>query len=255
MPKRAGADIPNTDIGALLGLADRFDTLAGCFGIGQVPTGTADPFGLRRISLAILHIIEGKNYTISLREIVAKALALYGDKVDGGAEVVEAVLSFIKGRFSNDCISRGFGAEVVDAAVSVDFDNVNDCLQRIEALLKISLEPNFRVLAASYKRIKNIIKANRQTTVSPELFEQEAEEKLYALFLQVSHEMEQLITKKAYSKALEEMLKMKESVDTFFDEVMVMSDNVAVRQNRLNLLTALGDLILQIGDISKLQES
>jgi glycyl-tRNA synthetase beta chain len=255
MPKRAGADIPNTDIGALLGLADRFDTLAGCFGIGQVPTGTADPFGLRRISLAILHIIEGKNYTISLREIVHKALALYGDKVDGGAQVVEAVLSFIKGRFSNDCISRGFGAEVVDAAVSVDFDNVNDCLQRIEALLKISLEPNFRVLAASYKRIKNIIKANRQTTVSPELFEQEAEKKLYALFLQVSHEMEQLITKKAYSKALEEMLKMKESVDTFFDEVMVMSDNVAVRQNRLNLLTALGDLILQIGDISKLQES
>lgn len=255
MPKRAGADIPTTDIGALLALADRFDTLAGCFGIGQVPTGTADPFGLRRISLAILHIIDEKNYTISLKEIVHKALALYGDKVDGGAETVEAVLNFIKGRFSNDCIGRGFAAEVVGAAVSVNFDNVNDCLQRIEAILKISLEPNFKVLAASYKRIRNIIKDNRHTSVSPELFEQQAEKTLYTLFMEVSSEMEQLIATREYFQALEAMLKMKEPVDTFFDEVMVMADDEAVRQNRLNLLTALGDLILQIGDISKLQES
>ncbi len=255
MPKRAGADIPTTDIGALLGLADRFDTLAGCFGIGQVPTGTADPFGLRRISLAILHIIEGRGYTLSLREIVHKALALYGDKVDGSGETVAAVLNFIKGRFANDCISRGFAAEAVDAAVSVNFDDINDCLQRIEAILQISLEPNFKVLAASYKRIRNIIKDNRHTAVSPELFDHKAEEKLYALFLEVSREMEQCIAIKEYSQALEAMLKMKEPVDTFFDDVMVMADDMAVRQNRLNLLTALGDLILQIGDISKLQES
>jgi glycyl-tRNA synthetase beta chain len=255
MPKRAGAEIPTTDMGSLLGLADRFDTLAGCFGIGQVPTGTADPFGLRRISLGILHIIEGKNYTISLREIVHKALALYGDKVDGGGETVETILSFIKGRFSNDCISRGFGAEAVDAAVSVNFDNVNDCLQRIEAIVKISLEPAFKVLAASYKRVRNIIKDNRQTAVSSDLFEHKAEEKLYELFQEVSTEMGHLIAHKEYSKALEAMLKMKEPVDTFFEQVMVMAEDRTVRQNRLNLLTALGDLILQIGDISKLQEN
>ncbi len=255
MPKRAGAEIPTTDIGALLGLADRFDTLAGCFGIGQVPTGTADPFGLRRISLGILHIIEGKSYTISLREIAHKALALYGDKVDGSGETVETILDFIKGRFSNDCISRGFGAEAVDAAVSVNFDDVNDCLQRIEAIVKISLEPAFKVLAASYKRVRNIIKDNRQTEVASDLFEHKAEEKLYELFQEVSTEMGQLIAIKEYSKALEAMLKMKEPVDTFFEQVMVMAEDQAVRQNRLNLLTALGDLILQIGDISKLQES
>jgi glycyl-tRNA synthetase beta chain len=255
MPKRAGAEIPATDIGALLGLADRFDTLAGCFGIGQVPTGTADPFGLRRISLAILHIIEGRGYTLSLREIVHKALALYGDKVDGSGETVEAVLNFIKRRFANDCISRGFAAEVVDAAVSVNFDDVNDCLQRIDAILQISLEPNFKVLAASYKRIRNIIKDNQQAAVAVDLFEHKAEKNLHALFLEVSKEMEQCIAVKAYSKALEAMLKMKEPVDTFFDEVMVMTDDMAVRQNRLNLLTGLGELILQIGDISKLQES
>ena len=255
MPRRAGAAIPTTEIGALLGLADRFDTLAGCFGIGQVPTGTADPFGLRRISLAILHIIEGKNYTFSLQEIVHKALALYGNKVNGGNETVEAVINFIKGRFANDCISRGLMAEAVDAAVSVHFDDVNDCRQRIDAITKISQQPAFKVLAGSYKRIRNIIKDNRQTSVSVDLFEYPAEKNLHTLFSEVGKEMESLIDRKAYLQALEAMLKMKEPVDTFFDEVMVMADDMAVRQNRLNLLTSLGDLILQIGDISKLQES
>jgi len=254
MPKRAGAELPATDIGALLGLADRIDTLAGCFGIGQVPTGTADPFGLRRIVLAILHIIEEKGYTISLQEIVHKALALYGGKVDGSGETVDAILAFIRGRFANDCIGRGMPGEVVDAAISVNFDNVNDCLQRIEAIRKISLEPAFKVLAGSYKRIRNIIKDNRLLEVAPSLFAQKAEENLYALFLEVSAEMGQLIDEKEYFKALEAMMRMKEPVDMFFDQVMVMVDDVAVRQNRLNLLTALGDLILKVGDISKLQE-
>ncbi len=255
MPKRAGAAIPTTDVGALLGLADRFDTLAGCFGIGQVPTGTADPFGLRRISLAILHIIESKGYIISLREIIHKALALYGKKVDGGSETVEATVNFIQGRFANDCISQGLTTEAVDAAVSVHFDDVNDCRQRIDAIIKISQQPAFKVLAASYKRIRNIIKDNRQTSVAADLFDNEAEQNLHTLFGEVSREMEQLIDGKEYLQALEVMLKMKEPVDTFFDKVMVMTDDMAVRQNRLNLLTALGDLILQIGDISKLQES
>jgi len=255
MPKRAGAEIPSTDLGALLALADRFDTLAGCFGIGQAPSGTADPFGLRRITLAILHIIEGRGYSFSLHELVHKALALYGDKVAGGKETVAAIINFIKGRFANDCISRGLAAEAVDAAVSVGFDDVNDCLLRIDAIIQLRREPAFKVLAASYKRVKNIIKENRETLVNVSLFEHETERNLYNLFLEVREEMGKLIVDKEYAKALEVMLKMKEPVDAFFDGVMVMAEDTAVRQNRLNLLTALGDLILQIGDISLLQEN
>ncbi len=255
MPKRAGAEIPSTDLGALLALADRFDTLAGCFGIGQVPSGTADPFGLRRISLAILHIIQGKGYSFSLYELVHKALALYGDKVAGGKDTVAAVINFIKGRFANDCISRGLSAEAVDAAVSVGFDDVNDCLLRIHAIIQVRKEPAFKVLAASYKRVKNIIKENSETLVNSNLFEHETERNLYNLFLEVQGEMGKCIVDKEYAKALEVMLKMKEPVDAFFEGVMVMVEDTAVRQNRLNLLTALGDLILQIGDISLLQEN
>jgi glycyl-tRNA synthetase beta chain len=255
MPKRAGAEIPATDIGAILALADRFDTLAGCFGIGRVPSGTADPFGLRRISLAILQIIKGKGYTISLHELIHKALALYGDKVDGGKDTVAAVIGFMQARFANDCISRGLEAEAVEAAISVEFDDVNDCLLRIDAMLQIRKEPAFGVLAASYKRVRNIIKDNRDTAIRPDLFEHEAESGLYTLFVDVRNEMEKLVAAKEYAKALEAMLRMKEPVDYFFETVMVMTEDMAVRQNRLNLLTALGDLILQIGDISKFQEN
>lgn len=255
MPKRAGAEIPATDVGAILALADRFDTLAGCFGIGQVPSGTADPFGLRRISLAILQIIREKGYTLSLHELIHKALALYGGKVDGGNDTVAAVIGFIKARFANDCITRGIEIEAVEAAVSVNFDDVNDCLLRINAILEIRKEPAFKVLAASYKRVRNIIKDNRDTAIRTELFEHEAESKLYNLFADVQHEMEKLVADKEYVKALQAMLRMKEPVDYFFDTVMVMAEDMEVRQNRLNLLTGLGDLILQVGDISKFQEN
>ncbi|MBW1636156.1 MAG: glycine--tRNA ligase subunit beta, partial [Deltaproteobacteria bacterium] len=237
MPKRAGADIPESDLGAILGLADRFDTLVGCFGIGQVPSGTADPFGLRRISLAILHIIEGKGYSLSLKELLHKALALYGDKVDGSAETVDKVVKFIQRRFSNDCTGRGFDSGAVEAVVSVAFDDVNDSLQRIRSFSAILNEPSFKVLAASYKRIRNIIKENRDTTVLTDLFESDAEGELYSRFADVQDRMGKLVALKEYGAALEIMLEMKEPVDTFFDKVMVMADDDQVRTNRLNLLT------------------
>lgn len=255
MPRRAGAEIPSGDIGAILALADRIDTLAGSFGIGQIPSGTADPFGLRRISLAILHIIEGRGYTLSLKELVHKALALYGDKVDGSEKTAKNVVEFVKRRFVNDCVSRGLNGDAVEAVVTVTFEDVNDCIDRINAFTDIRKEPSFKVLAASYKRIKNIIKDNENTEVVKNLFEEEAETQLHILFVDVQSRMEKFISEKKYTRALETMLEMKEPVDIFFDDVMVMAEDDAVKQNRLNLLTAIGDLILQIGDISKMQEN
>ena len=143
MPKRAGVELPGSDAGALVGLADRLDTIAGCFGIGQIPTGTADPFGLRRLSLAILYIIKDRGFTLSLREVVHKALALYGDKVDGGSATVDAVLQFLKGRFINDAIAKGYDAGTVEAVTSVTFDDVNDCFKRVDSLMAIKTEELF----------------------------------------------------------------------------------------------------------------
>ena len=254
MPKRSGAPVPSSDTGAILALADRIDSLAGCFGIGLIPTGTADPFGLRRITLAILHIIEEKGYRLSLNELLSKALALYGDKVDGSSKTVNTVIGFVKGRFKNDRIAKGENVGAVDAALAVSFDDLNDCLNRIEAMSEIYKEPSFAVLSASYKRIRNIIKKNNDTDVTTDLLTDEAEKNLYNLFVTISPKVNEAVTTGQYTKALTLMLEMKEPVDAFFDQVMVMAEDPAVKQNRLNMLTGLGELILQVGDISKFQD-
>jgi len=252
MPKRAGAPLPTSTVGAIVALADRFDTLAGCFGIGQKVTGTADPFGLRRLSLAVLNILAEGGWDVSLQEVVHKALALYGSKVDGSSATVDTVVQFIQGRFVNDCVAKGSEQGVVEAVTSVEFDNVKDTLDRIGALQTIRHDQAFEVLASSYKRIRNIIKDNKETTVSPDLFTEEAERALYLVFQGVQAEMTDLLAQRKYVEALQVMLKMKQPVDGFFDGVMVMADDAAVRTNRLNLLTAIGELILKIGDISKI---
>ncbi|PID73103.1 MAG: glycine--tRNA ligase subunit beta, partial [Desulfobacterales bacterium] len=236
MPKRAGAEIPASDVGAIVGLADRIDTLAGCFGIGQIPSGSADPFALRRLSLAILHIIEGRGYQLSLTEIVAKALSLYGDKVDGSAAVVEKILTFIRERFINDAVRRGENPQAVEAAAAVGFDDVVDCRQRMAALAAIQREEAFTVLSTSYKRIKNIAGENHETSVDTALFAEPQEQALYTLYGEVAKEMDALVAAKEYSAALKVMLKLKAPVDDFFDAVMVMAEDPAIRRNRLNLL-------------------
>ena len=255
MPKRAGAELPDSDAGAILGLADRIDTIAGCFGIGQVPTGTADPFGLRRLSLAVLNIVTGKRYRLSLYEIFHKALALYGEKVNAGTDTVQVLMTFVKGRFVNDCAAKGMDTEAVDAVVSVGFDDVVDSLDRIEAFRAIRSEDAFSVLAAAYKRIRNILKDNAETAIDSALFREEAEKELHEVFLGVQQRAEALLAGRDYLAALKVLLDLKQPVDRFFDDVMVMTEDFDVRRNRLNLLTAIGELILQIGDISKMQEN
>ncbi len=255
LPKRAGAELPASALGAVVGLADRLDTLCGCFGIGQVPTGTTDPFGLRRIALATLHIVEHFDWSLSLHEVVGKSLSLYGDKVNGGGDTVEQVVAFIRGRFVNDQLAAGSDGEAVEAVTSVEFDDVNDTLKKIQALVGIRGEEAFSVLAASFKRIRNIIKDNSATKVDGALLRETAEKELASVFDELSGEVMPLLGNRDYSGALSAMLALKGPVDAFFDEVMVMDEDAAVRSNRLNLLTAISALFLQVGDISKMQRS
>lgn len=255
LPKRAGDKLPSSPVGAVVGLADRLDTLCGCFGIGQVPTGTTDPFGLRRIALAVLHILEHFNWSLSLQEVVHKSLSLYGNKVDGSAETVEQVLAFLRGRFVNDQLAAGKDGEAVEAVTSVQFDDVNDSLQKIQSLIDIRGEEAFSVLAASFKRIRNIIKDNTETTVDVSLLKEPAEKELAKVFNDVSVAVQPLLGQHDYRGALSSMLALKGPVDEFFNEVMVMDENLAVRANRLNLLTGIATLFLRVGDISKMQRS
>ena len=254
LPLRAGAELPQSLVGALVGIADRLDTLVGCFAIGEKPTGNKDSFGLRRQAIGLINIIRGLNISLSLSEAATAALKGYAGAgiVNQGTEVIAEVLTFIRLRFENEQIATGLPQELVEAATAVGFDNLADCLARVEALDHIRGQESFRVLAGSFKRIRNIVKDNKETEVNPELLTEQAEQELFSALAGVREKALPLIWDRDYRAALQAMLEMKGPVDRFFDEVMVMADDEAVRQNRLNLLTALGELVLHVGDISKM---
>lgn len=252
MPVRAGGALPQSILGAIVGIADRVDTLCGCFAIGEKPTGNKDPFGLRRQAIGLISIIKGLDLSLSLQSLIQTALTEYEGVVEIGAGVEKDILDFIGRRFVNEQIASGSSQGVVEAVVSVNHDNLTDCLARIAALTGISGSADFSVLAGSFKRIRNIIKDNRATAVDPTLLSEPAEKELQAVIEAVREKALPMISLKNYEAALQEMLVMKEPVDRFFDDVMVMVDDVEVRQNRLNLLTTLGELLLQVGDISKM---
>ena len=252
LPLRAGGELPQSLLGALVGIADRMDTLVGCFAIGEKPTGNKDAFGLRRQAIGLINIIRGLNISLSLSETAAAALKGYAGVVDQDAQVVAEVLAFIRLRFENEQIASGLPQELVEAATAVGFDNLADCLARIEALDGIRGQESFRVLAGSFKRIRNIIKDNKATEVNPDLLTEQAEQELFSALAGVREKALPLLWDREYRAALLEMLEMKGPVDRFFEKVMVMADDEAIRQNRLNLLTALGELVLHVGDISKM---
>lgn len=256
LPVRAGGSLPAGVPGALVGMADRIDTICGCFGIGQVPTGTTDPFGLRRLALGFLHIAESHGFHLSLAETVEAALALYGDKLsEDRAAAKNLIIDFIKGRFENDLTGRGLPGTAVEAVTSIEFDNVVDCRARIDALAAIRAQSSFAVLAAAFKRVMNIIKGHSGGAVDEGLLQDGAERALYETLVRVQDAAGPLLQARGYEKALEIILEMKEPVDIFFDEVMVMTEDESLQKNRLNLLTAISELFLRVGDFSKMQSA
>ncbi len=252
MPLRSGAALPGSEQGTLVAMADRIDTIAGSFGIGQSATGTADPFGLRRLSLALLHLIEDRSYSFDLPAVFSKALALYGDRVDGSAETVERIVQFVQGRFINDCVRQGMEQSAVEAVVSVEFIDVIDCVKKIKAFEGIRHDQSFDLLAGSFKRIRNIIKDHRDTEVNSALLQEDAEKTLFSTYKKLDEIGVEKLDAADYLGFLTEMMALKEPVDRFFDDVMVMTEDEAVKHNRLNLLTGINRLILRVGDISKM---
>ena len=252
LPVRAGGELPRSLLGALVGIADRLDTLVGCFAIGEKPTGNKDAFGLRRQAIGLISLVRGLHISLSLEAAAAAALAGYGGVIEQKSGVVDEVMHFIRLRFENEQIAAGLPQELVEAATSVGFDDPVDCLKRIEALNQIRGQESFGVLAGSFKRIRNIIKDNRATAIDEALLTEPAEKELFASLAAVRGKALPLLENQAYQPALLALLEIKNPVDRFFDGVMVMAEDAAVRQNRLNLLTALGELILRVGDISRM---
>jgi glycyl-tRNA synthetase beta chain len=252
LPTQAGGELPSSDIGAFVSLADKTDTICGCFSVGLIPTGSADPYALRRSAIGIINIILDKGYREPLTSLVDASLDLLAAKMTRPREDVRRdVLEFFRGRFVNLMGDR-YPSDVVDAVVSVSFDDLVDAAAKIAALAEFRNREDFGPLAVAFKRVCNIVKGGVDTAVSEALFQDDAERGLYQALQGVAGKVEDAIRSGAYLPALTEIATLKEAVDTFFDKVMVMAEDERVRENRLALLTGIARLFGRLADFARL---
>lgn len=254
LPGFAGDRLPATPIGDMVSIADKLDTLVGCFGIGLLPTGTADPFGLRRQALGIIRIILEKKYPLSLIELIEESERLLKEKRERSFEEVrQDVLDFFRVRYQNFLLDRGYPFDVIEAVISISFDKLIDAQHRIDALKAAREWKDFESIVIAFKRAMNILKGTPPPKeVNRSLFSDPVEQNLYRAFLEAREKIEFHLSERAYEQALQEMTLMKKPIDDFFDGVMVMVENEAIRDNRLALLEGIGQLFLRIADFSKL---
>jgi len=255
LPTRAGGPIPQGIEGALLSMADKMDTIVGCFGVGLIPTGAADPFALRRQTLGIIRIILEKPLKVSLTDFIDQALPLLASKMTEPAETVKrGVLDFFEGRLHHYLVSHyGYSGDVVDASLAVGIDDLVEAVARTKALAAFKARPDFETLAAAFKRVVNIIKEPETVAVQPELFAGAAEEALFMNLRDTEALVGQHLAGGDTDGALESMARLKGFIDAFFDSVLVMDKDDAVRRNRLALLTRIRDLFMKVADFRKIQ--
>ncbi|KGQ56724.1 glycine-tRNA synthetase subunit beta [Gallibacterium anatis str. Avicor] len=255
MPRFAGDELPHSLVACSVALADKFDTLVGIFGIGQHPKGDKDPFALRRAALGVLRIIVEKKLPLDLVDLAQKATALYGDKLSN-ANVVEDVVDFILGRFRAWYQEEGIAVDVIQAVLACRPTKPADFDARVKAVNHFRTLDAAQALAAANKRVQNIL--SKVDGALPEnidlsLCREPQEINLAERVLELQRELQPLFEKGDYQTALSRLADLRESVDSFFDNVMVNAEDEKLRQNRLALLKNLRDLFFKIADISLLQ--
>jgi glycyl-tRNA synthetase beta chain len=254
LPAFAGDRLPGSPVGDIVSIADKMDTIVGCFGVGLAPTGTADPFGLRRQTLGIIRIILEKTYSLSLADLVTQSQGLLIGKTEPDQVKVSLdVIAFFRTRYQYFLLDKGYPTDVIDAVVSTSFDDLVDAQHRIDALREAKQLPDFESIVIGFKRAMNILKgAPARNEINPALLSEPVEKNLYQAYLKAMEEIDRLLDRKAYASVLLEMTRMRKPIDEFFDGVMVMVEDKAIRDNRLALLDRIGALFLKIGDFSKL---
>ncbi len=249
-PRHAGDDLPTTQAGQCVALADRIDTLVGIFGIGQKPTGEKDPYALRRASLGVLRIMIEQKLSLNLAQLLNVAAENYGDKLT--EQNTHEVLKYIMERLVNYYADQGIGKDIVVAVLASDNTSPLDIDDRISAVYRFRNEADADNLIAGYKRINNIlrkIKGDIPTGISPALFEETSENKLFDRTQMLSASQTG-----THMMRMEELATLQQPIDDFFEKVMVMADDDAVRNNRIALLKQTHDLFMQIADLSLLQQ-
>ncbi len=260
LPRFAGDLLPETLPGMALSLSEKLDTLVGCFGIGIQPTGSQDPYALRRQALGICHIIIERRLVLSLEDMLGRAYDGYVQ--DGGTgssplsvergKVLSALEEFFSLRIKGILTERGFSHDTVDAVLAAGVDDIYGVLQRAEALAAFRQDEYFNELLTAFNRANNLAKKYEGTAVDNSLFETDAERALYGAYREVSVKVAGLLDKRDYSGALKEIGALRGPVDRFFEGVMVMVEDEKIKNNRLALLKNVAGLAVPVGDLSRI---
>ncbi|YCH30655.1 glycine--tRNA ligase subunit beta [Erwinia sp. D4-22] len=254
-PRFAGDDLPSSPVACALAIADKMDTLAGIFGIGQHPKGDKDPFALRRAALGVLRIIVEKHLPLDLQTLTEEAVRLYGSKLSNG-KVVDEVIDFMLGRFRTWYQEEGHSVDTIQAVLARRPTRPADFDARMKAVSHFRTLEDAATLAAANKRVSNILaKATEplNSSVQASLLKENEEIKLATFVTALESKLQPWFAEGRYQDALIELAQLREAVDNFFDKVMVNAEDPAVRINRLTLLAKLRQLFLQVADISLLQ--
>lgn len=254
-PRYAGDSLPSTPVSDALAIADKMDTLAGIFGIGQHPKGDKDPFALRRAALGVLRIIVEKGYNLDLETLTQEAVRLYGDKLTN-ANVVTDVVDFMLGRFRAWYQEQGFAIDTIQAVLARRPTRPADFDARMKAVTHFRTLDEAAALAAANKRVSNILSKSDDAlndVVLASLMNAPEEIRLAAYVTDLKTQLAPLYAEGKYQEALTELASLREAVDAFFDSVMVMDKDDNIRRNRLTLLNELRNLFLGVADISLLQ--
>ena len=262
LPKGQKEELPTTDAGALVSLADKLDTIAGCFGVGLLPTGSGDPFALRRAALGIIHILESKNWFIDLTEYIDFALDGVMEKIKTKNKkakkdkLTKSIIDFFKGRLANMLKGQKIPAKTVDSVLSVRFYDLLEAKKRAQAVAEFAKSNEFESFVVAFKRAANIIATAKDdldnVKVDTALFDDDAEIKLYKAVTGVKSKVQQQVDTGDHLGALTTISTIRPQVDKFFDDVLVMHEKENIRVNRLALLAWVDTLFANIADFKKL---
>ena len=252
MPKYSGDEVPQSVIGSILSISDRIDTITGCYSIGIQPTGSQDPYALRRSAIGIINIILERTFNINLRELLLKAFEPFEEKgilKEEKEKILNDILRFFKERLRNVLLDKGYDYDILDSVLTVKTDNIYDAFLKIDELSKWrKKDAGFLDIIGSFNRVSNLAAKCEKTKLNYEMIKDQEEKALMSAYETTKTKFMKAIELKNYNDALESLKYLKVPIDNFFDNIMVMVEEEDIRINRLSLLKSISDMMNTFAD-------
>jgi glycyl-tRNA synthetase beta chain len=253
LPRFAGDELPTSTLGKILSLADKMDTITGCFGIGLIPTGSEDPYGLRRQAFGILQILVQGKHRLSIVEFSHAAITQFKSRLKKDpTQLNREMRDFLQQRLESYLLSEGFRYDLIGAVLARCADDPYDVTLRIKALTSFRSQPDFKLLVLAAKRLSNILRGTSPGQIHLDLLSEHAEQRLYDSLRKIQPQVEAKILEGPYEDVIALLTELHEPIHLFFEKVLVMSPEDRIRQNRLTLLHQVRMLFDRLADFAQI---